>query len=133
MPQFTVDDDLAALVEKLAKPKPFEHLTFNNALRRVLEGFLKESPAPEFVELGQLLEESLALQKNSPKKAPSPRADQWVSSVPELAKHKHLTTWKAVCDHLKIKTGGDSARRALKNWVKEHKPNWPTVPSIEGE
>ena len=37
MPQFTVDEDLAALVGKLAKPKPFENLSFNAALRRVLQ------------------------------------------------------------------------------------------------
>jgi len=29
-----VDDDLAALVESLAKKKPFENLSFNDALRR---------------------------------------------------------------------------------------------------
>jgi hypothetical protein len=41
MPQFNVDEDLAALVEKLAKPRPFEKLTFNAALRRVLLGRLR--------------------------------------------------------------------------------------------
>jgi len=37
MQKFDVDDDLAALVESLAKKKPFENLSFNDALRRVLQ------------------------------------------------------------------------------------------------
>ena len=39
MPQFNVGEDLAALVERLAEPKPFERLSSNNALRRVLTRF----------------------------------------------------------------------------------------------
>lgn len=131
MPQFIVDEDIAALVERLAKPKPFENLSFNAALRRVLQEHIK--PKKVDIELEQLLAESLAAAKKEPKKAPSPRPEQWVASVPELKGKKGLNTWKAVCVLLKIDTAGDSARRKLKNWVKANRPNWPSVPEISGE
>lgn len=133
MPQFTVDEDLAALIEKLAKPKPFENLTFNSALRRVLENLIAPAKDNDFDDLDKLLAESMALmaaRKKDPKKAPSPDARQWVESVSELKSKKGLSSWKAVCEFLKISTGGDSARRRLKNWVKEHKPAWPEVPDV---
>ena len=41
MDKFYVDDDLVELVWQLAKPKPFENLSFSAALRRVLEGMSK--------------------------------------------------------------------------------------------
>tara|TARA_B100001105_G_scaffold79705_1_gene63144 strand:+ start:2785 stop:3312 length:528 start_codon:yes stop_codon:yes gene_type:complete len=37
MQSFTVDDDLVSLVWERARPKPFEQLSFSDALRRVLE------------------------------------------------------------------------------------------------
>jgi hypothetical protein len=125
MPQFTVDEDLAALVEQLAKPKPFENLSFNAALRRVLTQYVDE--------LEMLGAESMLLARNAPKKALSPSPEQWVASVPELQNQKALTSWKAICDFLKINTGGDSARRKLKNWVKANRPAWPEVPSITAD
>lgn len=131
MPQFTVDEDIAALVERLAKPKPFENLSFNAALRRVLQEHIKQKKVD--VEFEQLLAESLAAVKKEPKKTPSPSPEQWASSVPELKDKKGLNTWKAVCVLLKIDTAGDSARRKLKNWVKVNRPNWPSVPEISGE
>lgn len=131
MPQFTVDEDLAALVERLAKPKPFENLSFNTALRRVLQQHIKPKKVDD--ELEQLLVESKALAKNIPKKAPSPSPQQWAASVPELKNKKGLTTWKAICDLLKIDTAGDSARRRLKNWVKAKRPTWPQVPELSGD
>lgn len=125
MPQFTVDEDLAALVEQLAKPKPFENLSFNAALRRVLE---------RYVDKLELLDaETAVMVKNAPKKAPSPSPEQWVAGVPELKNKKGLTSWKAICDLLKIDTGGDSARRRLKNWVKVNRPAWPSVPELTGD
>ena len=134
MPQFNVDEDLAALVEKLANPKPFENLTFNNALRRVLTNLCAPAQAKsDFEELDQLLAESMARVKNAPKKASSPNAQEWAALVPELKDKRGLTTWKAVCDHLKIDTAGDSARRKLKNWVKDNKAGWPEVPGIVGD
>lgn len=131
MPQFTVDQDIAALVERLAKPKPFENLTFNAALRRVLHEYINPKKADN--ELEQLLAKSLAAAKNEPKKTPSPSAKQWAASVPELKSKKGLNTWQAICDLLKIDTAGDSARRKLRNWVKATHPNWPSVPEISGD
>lgn len=126
MPQFNVDEDLAALVERLAKPKPFENLSFNAALRRVLQQHIKPIKVDE--ELEQLLAESMALMKNIPKKAVSPSAELWVASVPELKNKSGLTTWKAICDLLRIDTGGDSARRKLQDWAKANRPAWPQIP-----
>ncbi len=128
MPKFTVDEDLAALVERLAKPKPFENLSFNEALRRVLQQHIKPKKFDE--ELEQLLAESMALTKKEPKKAPSPSPQQWAASVPDLKGNERLNTWKEICNLLKIETGGDSARRKLKNWVKANRPAWPTVPEL---
>lgn len=45
MQSFPVEDDLVALVWERAKPRPFEQLTFNDALRRVLD--VKEGKAPK--------------------------------------------------------------------------------------
>jgi hypothetical protein len=126
MPQFPVDDDLAALVWRLAKPKPFENLSFSAALRRVLQGRAVEQEKGRTPELEDLLKEA----KLGIKKLPSPSVLDWVASVPELKSKKGMNTWQAVCDALKIDTGGDSARRRLKNWVKANRPSWPSVPSI---
>ena len=129
MPQFTVDEDLAALVERLAKPKPFENLSFNAALRRVLQQHIKPKKADD--ELEQLLAEAMALAEKAPKKAPSPSPQQWATSVPDLKGKRGLSTWQAICDLLKIDTAGDSARRKLKNWVKANRPGWPSVPETK--
>ena len=127
MQQFNVDDDIVALVWKLAKPKPFENLTFNGALRRVFQEQLGSAPAEGNTDdLEELLRES-----TSSKKAPSPSASNWVTEVPELKTRRGLNTWKAICNHLKIDTAGDSARRKLKNWVKTNRPSWPPVPDID--
>lgn len=131
MPQFAVDEDLAALVERLAKPKPFENLSFNAALRRVLQQHIKPKKADD--ELEQLLAESMALAKKAPKKAPSPSPQQWAASVPDLRGKKGLSTWQAICDLLKIETAGDSARRKLRNWVRANRPAWPSVPELIGD
>ena len=128
MPQFNVDEDLAALVERLAKPKPFENLTFNSALRRVFQEHIK----PEKVDgdLDQLLAESMALARKGLKKALSPSPQQWAASVTELSRERHLSSWQAICSLLDIDTAGDSARRKLKHWVKLYRPEWPQVPEI---
>lgn len=133
MPQFMVDEDVAALVEKLAKPKPFENLTFNAALKRVLEnltGSIQEKDSDVMADLEKMLAEAMAARKMEPKKVSSPNPGQWADSVPELKGKNGLSTWQAICDYLNISTGGDSARRRLKNWVKENKPEWPEVPGI---
>jgi hypothetical protein len=132
MPQFTVDEDLAALVEKLAKPKPFENLSFNAALRRVLQSHIDASKkVGRDEELERLLAESLAAASIGVKKAPTPSPEHWVATVSELRTKKNLTSWKAICDALKIDTAGDSARRKLKNWVKANRPQWPAVPDVD--
>jgi hypothetical protein len=132
MPQFTVDDDLAALVERLAKPKPFENLSFSAALRRVLQDHVLATTQEErSSDLEKLLADSTPATKREPKKTPSPSVTQWVTSVPELKSRRALNTWKAVCDFLMIDTAGDSARRKLKNWVRINRTSWPAVPDIE--
>lgn len=127
MPKFIVDEDLAALVERLAKPRPFENLSFNDALKRVLQQLIEPKKDGE---LEQLLAESMALRKKEPKKAPTPSPQQWVASVPDLKGNESLNTWQAICSLLKIETAGDSARRKLKNWVKANRPGWPPVPTL---
>lgn len=132
MQKFEVDDELAALVERLAKPRPFEHLTFNAALRRVLQGLgvpVEKSAGHD--EADRLIAEASTFSARESKKAPTPSAAEWAASVPELKAPRGMTTWKAICDLLKIDTAGDSARRKLKNWVKSNKPNWPAVPDID--
>jgi len=128
MPQFQVDEDLAALVERLAKPKPFENLSFNSALRRVLQGTSGiASKKPKDLDANELLAELMG----TPKRAASPSAAAWAASVHELKAKHGLGNWRSICDALKIDTGGDSARRKLQNWVKANRPNWPPVPDAE--
>lgn len=134
MPAFEVDDDLAELVWQLARPKPFEQLTFSLALRRVLQNSNAQSKKFESANPQMPLpapSSASALQWQ--KKAPSPNPAQWAATVPELRGHKNLATWQAICDVLRIKVAGDSARRKLRNWVKTNRPNWPDVPAIEGD
>src|SRR5689334_15761806 len=129
--QFDVDDNLAALVERLAKKIPFENLSFNDALRRLLENYLAVVKLGETrKELEELLAESVATAQKEPispnsaqlvftgpppafverlKKARSPKANEWASMVAELRAKRDLNTWKAICDVLKINTAGDSA------------------------
>jgi hypothetical protein len=131
MQKFDVDDDLAELVERLAKEKPFEHLSFNDALRRVLQNHVAvKAPGEKHDILEELWAEAKAATRKEPKKTPSPSVTEWISMVPELKTKRGLTTWKAVCEVLKIDTAGDSARRKLKNWVKANRPSWPAVPDI---
>lgn len=128
MPQFTVDDDLAALVWQLAGPKPFENLTFSSALRRVLQ-----EHSPNHAQHQENLEEARlrAADRREAKKSPTPSPTKWVATVPELKGKRGLTTWKAICDLLKIDTAGDSARRKLKNWVRANRMAWPSVPDSD--
>jgi hypothetical protein len=130
MQQFEVDDELAALIERLAKPKPFEHISFNDALWRVVRG-IPDIQVAEVDPLDQLVADAKSRDSGS-KKAPTPSVSEWVVSVPELKNRRGgLNSWKAVCDLLKIDTGGDSARRKLKNWVRNNRPHWPPVPDID--
>ena len=51
MRTFPVDDDVVALVWETAKPAPFEHLSFSDALRRVLAR--RPSEAPTCLAIGE--------------------------------------------------------------------------------
>ncbi len=153
--QFDVDDDLVALIWQLAKPKPFEQLTFSQALRRVLAGPALEhlpepvasAPAIEssseaqelladklLAELSSMPDEEFAAKYPRHEKprqrirAPSPNPLLWLNNVPELVSLKHLRNWVDICKHLHIDVGTDSARRRLKDWVATHRPSWPAVP-----
>jgi hypothetical protein len=130
MPQFTVDKDVARLVERLAGLEPFEHLTFNNALKRVLEKLVKLLETQHKGAGKPAIAESMtmaALKEKPRKKAVSPSAQKWAQTVPDLA-GKEFVDWKAICDQLQVETGTDSARRRLQAWVKENRPMWPAVP-----
>lgn len=127
MIQFSVDDDLALQIEQLAKHRPFENINFNEALRRLVDEVLQTRGERGFDDVGTskpIFGSSVA------KKAPSPAASDWLEKVPELKSRRDLGSWKAVCDHLKINTAGDSARRKLKKWVERNRPNWPEVPDV---
>lgn len=155
--QFDVDDDLVVLIWQLAKPKPFEQLTFSQALRRVLARLAPEllpepvarelAPATEssskeqelladrlLAELSSMSDEEFAAKYPRHEKprerirAPSPNPRLWLNNVPELVSLKHLRNWVDICKHLHIDVGTDSARRRLKEWVATHRPSWPAVP-----
>ena len=153
--QFDVDDDLVALIWQLAKPKPFEQLTFSQALRRILAGPVSEQIAPAqelapdaespsekqelladrlLAELSNMSDEEFAAKYPRHEKprerirAPSPSPLLWLNNVPELVSLKHLRNWVDICKHPHIDVGADSARRRLKEWVATNRPSWPAVP-----
>jgi hypothetical protein len=130
MQQFSVSDDLVVLVWKRARPKPFENLTFDAALRRTFQSLGLTSAELEEAHSESEAADALGARMES-KKAPTPSASEWAASVPDLRGKKGLSSWKHICDILKIDTGGDSARRKLKNWVKANRPTWPAVPEPE--
>ena len=125
MPQYTVDEDLALRVETLARRKPFENLTFNEALRRVLDDKFSDQASANTKSIDAILAEAKAIYR---KKAPSPKPSDWLKNVQDLKDKCNLNTWKSICDALNIDTAGDSARRRLKKWVEANKPHWPEVP-----
>lgn len=129
MQTFLVDDDLAAVIWRLAEPKPFENLSFSAALRRVLKVQMPTTFPNEHQ--GKLSENSMLSSKAEMKKAPSPSAANWVATVADLSGNRGLTKWKAICDFLTIDTGQDSARRKLKIWVAINRPAWPAVPDTD--
>lgn len=62
------------------------------------------------------------------KKTGSPSVRDWVEQIQDLRRVSGLNSWRDVCDHLRIAVDGDSARRRLKIWVEQNRPNWVTVP-----
>ncbi|MEH6639050.1 MAG: hypothetical protein V7717_07260 [Porticoccaceae bacterium] len=127
MPQYTVDEELALCVERLAKRKPFENLTFNEALRRVLEEEIQAQTITTGKTLGVFLAEEKVLHL---KKASSPKPSDWLKGVPDLKGAGNFTSWKSICSFLNIDTAGDSARRRLKKWVEQNRVTWPEVPDV---
>ncbi len=146
MNAFPVDDDLVALIWERAKPKPFENLTFSQALRKVLaiespenNVLYRTNPRPSaeemLAELANLDEDHLELltqkiKETRSQRASSPSAEKWASQIPALRGRSDLRTWKDICDHFEIKVDGDSARRKLLNWVKKNHAEWPPVPDV---
>lgn len=61
-------------------------------------------------------------------KSPSPSAYEWSRGVPELSRLSGRVTWRAICDKLEVSVGGNSARRALKDWARENRRGWPSIP-----
>lgn len=68
---------------------------------------------------------------NKGQKSPSPSAYDWCRKVPELSKFSDRVKWTEICDYLNIEVGGNSARRALKDWIRENRRGWPTIPEPE--
>lgn len=157
MRTFEIDDELVSLIWQLANPRPFENPSFNDALWRVIRNLSTPIETPNGVEgalavAGRVLGEQPSLASGvaggrlislaslldggtglaAGRRLPTPSAKSWVAEVPDLSRHRHLTTWKAICDHLDIETGFDSARRKLRQWVRDNKPDWPPVPDVEG-
>ncbi len=127
MQQFEVEDELVELIWIRAQPKPFESLSFSDALRRVLnisqDKYFNQRPS-----LTEVQRPASWVPRSTPKKATSPSARKWASQVPELTKSGSFRDWTSICRHLKIDTAGDSARRKLKAWVSRNQPDWPKVP-----
>lgn len=124
--RFFVDDDLVEKVWVLAQPKPFENLSFNDALRRVL----KQPTRLDELSADDLLAELASDKPKRRTRAQSPDARLWLAQVPELATNPKLHNWISICRHLGIDANGDSARRSLSSWVADNRPEWPTVPTV---
>ena len=119
MQNFLIDTEVALRIEKLVKNKPFEALTFNEALIRLLD----------------LLEQKGHGKQNTPIPKKEKSKDkarrlrrEWVAKIPELSGKCSFNTWAAICKHLGLDPKSSSARRVLRIWVSENKPDWPPVP-----
>ena len=146
MTNFPVDDDLLSMVWERAKPKPFENLTFSQALRRVLTATNEKIsspqqalPQPTATELiaavanmneDQLVGLSQKIKETRSQRAASPSPEDWASKIPALRGKSHIRSWKDICDHFEIQVDGDSGRRKLQNWVRKNHPEWPPVPDV---
>jgi hypothetical protein len=142
MRPFPIEDDVVALVRELGKPQEWE--SFSDVLRRVLTelrgrdgngGKPRDRSVEElFAELDALPNAAEHAEKYVAEKrrirAASPDPQHWGSRVEELRSIRGLNTWQAICSHLRIEVGGDSARRKLQEWVKRNRPGWPPVPDV---
>jgi hypothetical protein len=68
------------------------------------------------------------IRANTGSKSPSPSAYEWSRNIPELSRLSDRVTWRAICDKLGVYVGGNSARRALKDWVRNNRRGWPSIP-----
>jgi hypothetical protein len=59
---------------------------------------------------------------------PSPSPYEWSRGVHELARFSGRVTWQAICDDLGVYVGRNSARRALRDWARENRRDWPSIP-----
>lgn len=125
MPKYHVDADVASKIETLVKKEPFENLTFNDALIRLLALVPSEVPNAD-----DILNNLLASLPNKSNVKSSPRPSEWVKEIPELKNKGKFSTWKSICDFLSIDVGADSARRKLQAWVASNRPHWPKVPEV---
>ena len=156
--EYAIDPEVEALVAELARPAPFETFSValrrlllqvknserptqkigdarwdasnlakpsSHARQRTAEELLAEFEALPTREQ-ERYDERYQLARRE--RAPSPDAQSWAASVPGLNEVPGLTTWKAICDHLRIAIAGDSARRRLQKWVQQNRPDWPPVP-----
>lgn len=125
MPKYHVDAEVASKIEMLVKKEPFEDLTFNDALIRLLALVPSEVPNAD-----DILNDLLASLPNKSNVKSSPRPLEWVKEIPELNGKGKFSTWKSICDFLSIDVGADSARRKLQSWVTSNRPHWPKVPEV---
>lgn len=142
MKQFSIEDDVVGLVRELGRPQEWE--SFSEVLRRVLTDLKRQKvrtgearrtrPIDEIVAELSAMPAELAdkiingYRDRQRVRAPTPDVQSWLSRVPELGSIAGLNTWRAVCDHLVVEVGQDSARRRLQDWVRRNKPQWPPVP-----
>jgi hypothetical protein len=70
----------------------------------------------------------LTIRSTTASKSPSPSAYEWSRGVPELSRLSGRVSWRAICDELGVHVGGNSARRALKDWARENRRGWPSIP-----
>jgi hypothetical protein len=159
MQTYAVDDELAAFIEHAAREKPFEQLSFNDALWRVVRRYLigdqrlseLAEPPQEVRALGPLDgSETLGRTVNLGANRQQLHSDlnTWLTELrsrqPKKApspsarlwansvpelKDSSLSDWTEICEHLGLNPAGDSARRFLQKWVKINRPSWPPVPN----
>jgi len=124
MPKYDVDEVLAAEIEAFVKKKPFEEMSFSQAVEKLLV-LAKKAQSSDILEIDSSKRDSKKLL------SASGRRKAWILQIPELNGKGRFSTWRSICDHLGVDVGTDSARRRLKVWVSENKPDWPKVPNAK--
>ena len=78
MSTYEVDDELAAVIERLAKKKPFENLSFQDALWRVVREYVEKETTIENPDPLEDLMTSVRSQMTHGTKKQSPSVTHWV-------------------------------------------------------